>query len=501
MENHSLFEVKDLRKETITATFVRGARVSFVTSPAGLDLNVNGRTNWPSYNFVGKPGDVYEVEAPEEQVGSDGRKYVFQGWSNGGDIAQTVTVPAEAVEDGVRLTARFDLLSQVVIESDPLGTPVEVNGETCSTPCSLDRADGTEVQVIAPARRTISNVHRLDFNSWSDGGSRERVVTLSGAERIKLMARYTTLYTLETKSDPPGGATFTMSPDSADGFYEEDTSVRVKVEANDGYRFRRWGADLAGTYPEGTVKMSAPRGVIARMDEVPFIPDAGIRNAAGETPEQVVAGGSIISIYGARLAPYLAVGPTSPLAQTLAGVTVRVGDRILALLYVSDGQINAVLPYDLPPGEYTLIVQRSGEEDVTGKFTVVRNAPGVFGRVFDGMILVMASHEDGTPVTPESPARIGETISIYGTGFGPYDIVAPYGFPLPSSPEYKLVDPIEVFAGEIPLQPEFTGGAPGYSGTDLLKLAITEALRAGSTPEFKVKVGGRESNTVLLPVE
>jgi uncharacterized protein (TIGR03437 family) len=277
--------------------------------------------------------------------------------------------------------------------------------------------------------------------------------------------------------------------------------VTVTAKANDGYRFRRWSGDAAGTYEVTGVSMSVPRSVVAMMDEVPTIGKVVVRNAAGETPDLVVAAGSIVSIYGSKLALWTDVGITNPLPQTIGGVTVWLHDHVLALLYVSDGQINAILPVDLPDGEYTLTVQRSGLPDVSGRLILVRHGPGIFSRYFNGQVFVLASHEDGTPVTPDSPARRDEVISIYGTGFGPYEQVAPYGFMLPASPEYPLADPIEVFAGATTLEPEFVGGAAGFSGTNVLKIRITDKLPPASTVEFRVRAGGHDSNTGLLPLE
>jgi uncharacterized protein (TIGR03437 family) len=85
-----------------------------------------------------------------------------------------------------------------------------------------------------------------------------------------------------------------------------------------------------------------------------------VMNAAGPTPESEVAPGSIISFYGSGLAPAVITGPHSPLSQTLGGVTVLAGGRMLPLFFVSPDQINALLPSDMGEGEYTAVVRRQG---------------------------------------------------------------------------------------------------------------------------------------------
>ncbi len=501
MENHSIYEVTSLNPpETIIAKLVPGARVSFVTQPSGLKLDIDGRDDWLAYNFTVAPGKVFQVTAPDEQVDADGRKWVFAGWSNGGERAQEVPVPAAAVDNGLRLTATYELLSQAVIETVPSNISLEVDGAACESPCSIDRPDGAEVTVTVPESQEVNPQYRFDFVSWSDGGPRTRTVAIGGAESIHLVARYRTMFKLETSSVPAGGASFQLDPSSADAFYEKGTSVQVTATAEDGFHFRRWGGDLEGTTPVGRLSMTRPRSAVAMLNELDVAPEAHAQNAAGLTPEDTVAPGSIISIYSETLAPDLQIGPTNPLAQTLLGTTVRVADRVLALLFVSPWQVNAVLHPDTGAGRQTLTISRPGELDITTEINVARNAPGLFVRIFNEKQYVMAAHEDGSPVTPDSPARLGEVITIYGTGFGPYDKIAPYGFSLPAAPAFSLVDAIEVFANDIALTPEFVGGAAGFSGTDVIKLPITDALPAQSTLELKARINGHESNVVLLPI-
>jgi len=501
MGNHATYTVRTLEAERIVARFVRGAQVSFLTEPTGLKLEINGRANWPSYNFVARPGEKFFVAAPAVQVAANGRRYVFRRWSNGAAAAQEIEVPPEAVDSGYRLTASYEMLSQAVIHSEPAGAVVQVDGTACQTPCVLDRPDGSEVQVSPPGEWAISHVQRLVFEGWSDGGPRERRLRIVGSEPRDLIARYLAHYRLETLAVPAGAATFELDPPSPDGFYPAGTHVTVTARAQSGYRFRRWAGDLEGTYPAAGLTLSSPRQAVALLDEVPYVAPTGVRSAAGETPSGAVAPGSLISIYGANLALYAEIGPQSPMAQTLGGATVRVGDRLLALAYAAPDQINAWLPYDLAEGVHTLAVRREGYPDATAEFRVARNAPGLFSRLIDSKPFALAAHEDGSPVLPDSPARRGELVSIYATGLGPYQRMPVYGFPLPAAPPYPLVDLTEVFVGDRLVKHEFVGGAAGLAGCDLIRLRITDELPRRATVELRVRVAGVESNTVLLPLE
>jgi uncharacterized protein (TIGR03437 family) len=241
--------------------------------------------------------------------------------------------------------------------------------------------------------------------------------------------------------------------------------------------------------------------VRAVFEKTPFIAAAGVRNAAAVTPEETVAAGSIITIAGASLATAYEVGPASPLAQTIGGVTVRVGGRLLPLLFVSPEQINAQLPSDLAPGGYTLNVRVGMLPEVSARFQVARNAPGLFVRDVEGKAFLVAIHEDGSPVTLESPARKGELITVFGTGFGPTERPLLDGFAVPDSAQYPLADPVDVVAAGNPVRPEWAGAAPGLVGMQVIRLRVGEELPAATSVELRVGVNNAQSNTVLLPVE
>jgi uncharacterized protein (TIGR03437 family) len=374
-----------------------------------------------------------------------------------------------------------------------------VDGAECRIPCVLDRSAGTQVQIAAPATVTAGDSSRYVFQGWNDATGAERTFKF-GTESVTLTASYRLMHRLTTMADPADGAVCRAQPDSQDGYYDAGTRVALKVESRPGFKFRRVEGDLAGTYTTGELTMSAPKAVRAVFDRVPYIAPAGVRNAAGETPVAAVAPGSVVSIYGAHLAPEMAIGPDSPLAQTLAGVTVRIGDRLLPLFYVSPEQINAQMPADMDAGESALTVKWAGQPEVKANFTVARNAPGLFQSQVDGEIYAIAVHEDGSAITLVAPAKRGETVTIYGTGFGPCDRRPPEGFAVPEAPVYTQADAVQVIAGEATLDPVWAGASAGRVGINALRLLIGSDLPSGSL-KIAVRINGQDSNTVALPVE
>ncbi len=490
-------------EEKIVAKYTRGVSLSFQTQPAGLKVRVNGRDNWPENYFVAAAGTKHQLVAPLEQTDARGRKWAFKRWSNGGAASQEITIPESAVDTGVSVNAEYELLSQLTIRSNPSGARVTVDGSVCATPCKVDRKDGAEVVVEAEQSSDLSDSHRLEFASWSNGAERGQSIKVAGSDPSVLTANYLTAFKLVMAGDPADGVRFRVNPSTPDNYYPVDTSISVTAEERPGYRFRRWEVDATGTSRTVTVNMARPRTLLARMDKSLTQPITAIRNAAGVTPEEVVAAGSLISIFGENLAGYLEAGPTGPiLAQQLAGVAVTVGNRILPLLFVSPEQINAQLPRDLAPGEYELRVVRVGRQDSTGGLRVVVRAPGLFSQVIDNQPFALARHEDGSLVTPENPARGGEIVTLIGTGFGPYQSPATEGFALPPGPGFRVNSELVLEVGTLQTEVLYAGGVSGQIGLDQVRFRLPATFPEGSASNFRVKVrlDSRDSNEVVLPV-
>jgi uncharacterized protein (TIGR03437 family) len=243
--------------------------------------------------------------------------------------------------------------------------------------------------------------------------------------------------------------------------------------------------------------MSVPRAVTAVFDTVPYVAPAAVTNAAGITPLTSVAAGSIVSVFGANLTTTTALAPGGQLPQSLAGLTVSAGNRILPLLFASPQQINAQIPDDLIPGQLVMTISPTGQTNLQTAFTIVRNAPGLFPvPAAGGVVLAMAMHADGTAVAADSPAVSGELLTVYGTGFGPATVARPEGYPVPDSTLDLIVDPVTVTVGTATISAQSAFAAPGQVGVDAVQF-VWDGSQSGSLT-FKVTVNGVDSNSLTL---
>jgi uncharacterized protein (TIGR03437 family) len=481
----------------LTANYVQGADVAFLTSPNGLKLTVDGDSNYTSYDFIWGMGTTHQVSAAATQTGANGRVYTFQNWSNQTGASQTITVN-QSMLSGYRLTANYSELSRVVVQSSPSGLKIQVDGSNCVTPCNVDRPTGATFQVTAPTQIPMGSGARLDFGSWSDGGASNHTITVSQDYAVAT-ASYNTFYQLSAASNPGNGSAFKFSPASSDMFYQQGTQVTVTAMPNPGFKFGHWTGDLTGSYPTGSVTLLLPINVVADMITVPYIAPAGILNGVGQTPSSAVAPGSIISIYGQSLASVVQVGPVNPLAQTIAGTTVTINGSILPLLFVSPQQINAQLPSSLADGNYTLEVQNVGQPAISGTLTVARDAPGLFFQMIGSTAYAMAFHADGSMISLGSPAAAGETISLLGTGFGPYQSPVFDGF-FPPNPPPAISDSVVLSVGGMNPTTASTA-APGFTGLVSTQFQVPSGLPGGTSVPLLVTINGVASNTVMLPVQ
>ncbi len=487
---------------TLTANFVPGVKVSLISSQPGLQFIVDGRSNWPTpYTFVWGQGEVHTISVPSTQTDASGRTWNFVKWSNGGSQTQTLTVPNNVTV--LPMTAIFSELPQVTINSVPQGIQLTANGSPCTTPCVVSQASGTSIQIVAPTNISSSAVSRISFSGWADGTTTAtRTISFTGNTQA-FQVNYQTQWAIAATASPAGSANFTYAPPpTPDGFFNDGTQVTVTVAPVNGFKFLKWTGDISGSYATGYLTMSGPHSIVAYSQAVPSIAPAGIMSAAGATPDGTMAPGSVITIYGDNLAPALQIGSTNPLPQALGNITVSIGNYLLPLLFVSPQQINAQLPAELVDGNYTLTVQQTGQQDVNGTLTVSRNAPGVFTQANpQNAPLALALHQDGSLVTFDSPAIHGETVTIYGTGFGPYVNTVIDGFFVPASPTNNVADSVSLTVGAVTKAPDSAIAAPGAVGMTIMKMKITDDMPTGTTVNLQVQVNAKPSTTVVLPLQ
>ena len=136
----------------------------------------------------------------------------------------------------------------------------------------------------------------------------------------------------------------------------------------------------------------------------------------GASFEPGVAPGSLVVIYGSGLAKSTSSSPGLPLPTTLAGTSVQINGVAAGLYYVSDTQVNVVVPFETPVGSTVpVVVTAATGSSQAYRMKVDQCAPAIFTRIGNGTgraIVFSTSYSLLDQVTP------GDAISFYATGLG-----------------------------------------------------------------------------------
>jgi len=181
-----------------------------------------------------------------------------------------------------------------------------------------------------------------------------------------------------------------------------------------------------GTYSWALAASSTPASC-QQIGAVRINPTVTITSVASAAPgTSAIASGSWVTIYGDNLAGSTRTWGSADFAGknlplSLDGVSVKINNRDAAVYYISPTQLNVQAPSDTATGAVPVLVTTKTGTAI-GTATLQTFAPALF--LFPNNY-VAAVHADGAYVgssnlfTGAAAARPGETVLLFGTGFGP----------------------------------------------------------------------------------
>ena len=169
-------------------------------------------------------------------------------------------------------------------------------------------------------------------------------------------------------------------------------------------------------------------GLFGSIQAAPAIAANSVVNAASFQPG--IAPGGFVAILGSNLSATTRTWGAGDfvdgrLPTQLDGVTVTVNGKPAYIYFVSPGQLDVIAPADTGSGNVQVVTSHNGA--ASGAVTAMLQAfsPAFF--LLNNGRNIAATHADGKslvgPVNlypgASTPAKPGETIVLYGTGFGP----------------------------------------------------------------------------------
>ncbi|HMV83350.1 MAG TPA: IPT/TIG domain-containing protein [Blastocatellia bacterium] len=222
-----------------------------------------------------------------------------------------------------------------------------------------------------------------------------------------------------------------------------------------------------------------------------------------------LAPNSIVAAFGTQLANGTQVATTQPLPTNLLNTTVTVGGVAAPLFFVSPGQVNYLIPQNVPAGDAQVVINSTaanGDQIISrGQVRIAPTAPALFtanatgtgvpaavtGRVSAAGQFVFDPNPPFEP-DPVAPGRVIPAPIDVGTDARPAFLIL-FGTGLRNAATGStraIIGGVEV--------PVTATAAPGFVGLDQINLQIPVALKGRGLVDVTLVSGGVSSNAVTV---
>jgi trimeric autotransporter adhesin len=273
-------------------------------------------------------------------------------------------------------------------------------------------------------------------------------------------------------------------------------------------RFRPGGS--SGLYVAFTTVDQTPASRVSCLVGLimPDEPSPAIRSVVNSASLQpALSPGALVTILGSNLTgPTQSTnyGPTANYPASVASTSVTFNGTAAPLLYVSPGQINAILPFALA-GQTSAQVQVQRFDRLSAALTVTLQdtAPGIFTstQTGSGQGAILQQGPDGqfTYNSADNPVLKGAALSVFATGAGVWTPVSEYDVFLQG--RYFATRPVSVTIGGQGARVLYSGTQGGQGTWSVLQVNAIVPEGVGSGPQPVVlKVGGNDNSQQKVTV-
>lgn len=271
-------------------------------------------------------------------------------------------------------------------------------------------------------------------------------------------------------------------------------------------------AALVAQTPNATI--TGP--ITGAHDPTPTILPAGVITAGNYGAFPTIAPATWIEIYGYNLANILTQtwagndfnGNQAPSA--LGGTTVTVAGKPAFVDFVSPGQVNVQVPSGVAAGPQPLVVTTAGGTSLAYTVAVKALEPGLLAPpafILSGRQHVVALFSGtltyvlpvAVPGVLSSRARPGDSITLYGVGFGQVTPDIPAGQIVQQT--NALQSDFKVAFAGTPATVTYAGFAPGYVGLYQINVTVPNVAASDSVPLTFTLGGTSGPQTLYIAVQ
>lgn len=255
-----------------------------------------------------------------------------------------------------------------------------------------------------------------------------------------------------------------------------------------------FGVNNDGNYLDDSTGFDATITLV--NPNTPTISAGGVLSASGFGGFSSISPGSFIEIYGSSLASDSRLwsgsdfnGINAP--TSLDGTSATIGGQQAFINYISPGQIDVLVPSTAPTGIQPLIITAPGGVSAAYSVTVNAVEPGLLvpsSFNINGTQYVAAIFPDGAFALPTGaiagvtsrPAKPGDTVTLYGIGFGPVVPYIPAGQLVQQA--NSLAGTLQIFVGGMAATIPYAGLAPSFTGLYQFNVVIPNVAPGIAVP-------------------
>ncbi len=273
------------------------------------------------------------------------------------------------------------------------------------------------------------------------------------------------------------------------------------------------GSLILSVVPKNEADLDTLRGAtvgyvltpVPQVGNKPLFVSSGMVDGASAQPGTVTPG-KVVVLYGSRIGPAnlttAQLAPDGRLSTTLGSTQVLFDGQPAPLIYASDGQVAAIVPYSVDGKLGTQVQVRNGSNTSDRvALPVVPVAPSIFSADYTGSGQGAVLNQDGVTVNSSAaPAAKGSIVAIYATGEGQTNPGGVDGQLANGAALPKPRLPVQVWVNGKAAEVKYSGAAPGQvAGLFQVNAKIPEDTPAGEV-SLQVQVGDAVSQPGITVV-
>jgi uncharacterized protein (TIGR03437 family) len=227
-------------------------------------------------------------------------------------------------------------------------------------------------------------------------------------------------------------------------------------------------------------------------------------SAAVSSTVTTTAPGAILSIYGTNLATYTSdlggFNQATALVTSMNGVTATIGGLKAPIYFVSPGQLNVQVPFEVTAGAQPVVVTSAGGASTANNVTVASVAPSIFILDQASSLGAIVKNSDFSVISASNAVKAGDVIVIFSTGLGQTTPAGQTGTLLvPPASGFNNTGTVTVTIGGQNAAVAYSIASPGFAG--LYQTAVTVPSGVTGSAKVILSSGSTASNSVNIAVQ